>query len=321
MKAITLDLETDGKYKIIQIAYFISEDNKIIKQKNHFLNDGTDTVDYYKKITVEFIREHGIKPQIVLKEVAEDLQICDTIIGHNINFDISKLKNYFYKYKIKYQIPTNIFDTMHKSKNLLNLKNKNGNLKFPSLKELCKFFCVNYDDTDAHDGLYDVDVTYQCYCKLNNNKLINSFIELKKLETEIEQVKDKRIQQKKERLSLLNTFEIGRSKNDFININDKQYLKIKKQMFIDFDQKINVYLYNAVTKMTTFYNIINYVNNNYKQYNIQLDLYVQLGDSLVTVETQVKNINEDIILGENLQKLYDTDIYVSFFRILELSSI
>ena len=49
-KIIFLDIETDGKYKIIQISYIITCSKlKVLSSHNHFLNDGSDAIDYYKK--------------------------------------------------------------------------------------------------------------------------------------------------------------------------------------------------------------------------------------------------------------------------------
>ena len=169
-KIIFLDIETDGKYKIIQISYIITCSKlKVLSSHNHFLNDGSNAIDYYKKITEEFIKENGRHPSIVLKEVAKNLEECSTIVGHNIGFDIGKLQGYFNYYKINYKIPENIYDTMHKSKDIVKALNVKGQIKYPRLEELSNYYGVIYDKDTAHDGLADVMVTYECYKKLINN--------------------------------------------------------------------------------------------------------------------------------------------------------
>ena len=170
-KIIFLDIETDGKYKIIQISYIITCSKlKVLSSHNHFLNDGSDAIDYYKKITIDFIKDNGKHPSIVLKEVAKNLEECSTIVGHNIGFDIGKLQGYFNYYKINYKIPENIYDTMHKSKDIVKALNVKGQIKYPKLQELGNYYGIV--NNNAHDGLSDVMVTYECYKNLiNNNKL------------------------------------------------------------------------------------------------------------------------------------------------------
>lgn len=170
-KIIVLDIETDGGFKIIQISYIITCCKlNILSKHNYFLNDGSNTIDFYKKITEDFIKKNGKHPSIILKEVAEHLKLCETIIGHNIQFDIRKLTQYFYKYKIDYIIPPNIYDTMKESKNIVKAINIKGQIKYPKLEELSNYYGIKYDKETAHDGLADVMVTFDCYKKIINNK-------------------------------------------------------------------------------------------------------------------------------------------------------
>jgi DNA polymerase-3 subunit epsilon len=55
---------------------------------------------------------------------------------------------------------------MLKSRDIVKALGKNDKIKNPKLGELCTFFGVEYKPDDAHDGLYDVDVTYKCYIKM-----------------------------------------------------------------------------------------------------------------------------------------------------------
>jgi len=178
-KLIFLDIETDGGYKIIQISYIITCCKlNILSKHNHFLNDGSNTIDFYNKITEEFIKKNGKHPRIVLQEVANDLKCCETIIGHNIQFDITKLKQYFYKYNVKYNIPNNIYDTMKESKYIVNALNIKGIIKNPKLEELSTYFGITYNKDVAHDGLVDVLITFDCYKQLIINQKLE---EIKKI--------------------------------------------------------------------------------------------------------------------------------------------
>jgi DNA polymerase III epsilon subunit-like protein len=164
---IILDTETNGKNKIVQISYYIlNESNDVTNKYDFFLNDGTHTIDFFKKFNTEFIKSNGIDVQIVLKKLASDLLHCKRIVCHNTQFDIGKLTLYFTKYNIEYKFPDDIYCTMVNSRNIVGAKNKNGQIKNPKLGELCMHFNVIYDENIAHDGLYDVNVTYKCYKKL-----------------------------------------------------------------------------------------------------------------------------------------------------------
>lgn len=165
--SMVLDTETNGQNKIVQISYYILNDsNDKTHSYDFFLNDGTHTIDFFKKFDVDFIQKNGIDANIVLTKLADDFTHCKRIVCHNTSFDLSKLKGYFETFNIKYTFPEDIFCTMAKSKNIVKATNKNNIIKNPKLGDLCSFLSVEYDTNSAHDGLYDVDVTYQCYKKL-----------------------------------------------------------------------------------------------------------------------------------------------------------
>jgi DNA polymerase III epsilon subunit-like protein len=161
---IILDTETDGKNKIVQISYYIlNESNDITHSYDFFLNDGTHTLDFFRKFNTEFIKSNGIDVQFVLRKLADDFKHCLRIVCHNTQFDLGKLKLYFEKFSIDYTFPCEVFCTMTQSRDIVKALGKNGQIKNPKLGELCQFFGVEYNSDEAHDGLYDVNVTYQCY--------------------------------------------------------------------------------------------------------------------------------------------------------------
>jgi len=164
---IILDTETDGKNKIVQISYYIlNESNDKTHSYDFFLNDGTHTLDFFKKFNTEFIKLNGVDVSFVLQKLSDDFTHCSRIVCHNTCFDLGKLKLYFEKFNIQYTFPVDVYCTMINSRDIVKVYGKNGNIKNPKLGELCAFFNVEYKPDEAHDGLYDVDVTYKCYKKM-----------------------------------------------------------------------------------------------------------------------------------------------------------
>ena len=85
---------------------------------------------------------------------------------------------------------------MNSSRVLVKSKDKNGKLKNPTLLETCKYFDITIYENKCHDGLYDANLTLQCYVKLTNKK---------------EEKKPKKITKKKESKS--DSFSNSDSKN------------------------------------------------------------------------------------------------------------
>ena len=164
---VVLDVETDGFNKIIQICYFIIDDkNNILSKHNYLLCNKGYPIDYYKKIVRDDIKNYGVCPKEMIKKLNNDMKYCDTIIGHNILFDIRKLNKYCEYFGEKFDCPKNIIDTMFSSRKIVCAKNKNNNIKNPKLIELCQFFDITISDDSFHDALYDVQCTFNCYIKL-----------------------------------------------------------------------------------------------------------------------------------------------------------
>jgi DNA polymerase III epsilon subunit-like protein len=160
--------------KIVQISYLLLDNNNnIIDTINLYLNDGDNTIDYYKKINKEFIKKYGIYPQYILYKLAEDLSKCSHIIGHNIDYDIKCIITHFNKYNIKFTIPEIKYCTMKESKDIVKCVNKLGRIKYPKLSELCEYLKIDIDNKKCHDSLYDINLTYKCYLKLFQLELEN----------------------------------------------------------------------------------------------------------------------------------------------------
>lgn len=173
---IVIDIETAKTGEIIQIAYNVYDKNyDKIKSFNKLINEGIEKVDFFGKFTLPFIESYGHDPIDVLLEVANDLEMCKLVIGHNIAFDMSRIYKYFEKYGILLNDKPKHICTMHSTKYICCVKNKRGTYKQPKLSELYMHcFGTPIDDEKAHSANYDVEITFQCYYYL----LVNGLIEV-----------------------------------------------------------------------------------------------------------------------------------------------
>lgn len=233
---MVLDIETDGKDTIIQIAYTICDlKYNIIKNENYYLNDGSGKTDYYKKISLNTIRTKGKSPKFVLERLSEDMNTCKYIIGHNIiKFDIVKMDYYFEKYDVKHNTPIPL-DTMTFSRDYVQAKDKNGRLKNPKLEEL--YYCLykkNMDNSIQHTAEYDVYVTLLSCIKLKEKNLdiippqvfnINSNIVIDETPTEdsIKLVKEYKMLMKNHKLIKLNKSKLNKVVNKEPSLFDMKF--------------------------------------------------------------------------------------------------
>jgi DNA polymerase III epsilon subunit-like protein len=169
---IILDTETSGFYNdILQLAYVICNDEEtIIKSVNKFVKDRIPSIDSTKihGITKEKIKKEGIDFHEIIKELSKDLDTCEIIVGHNVQFDLNTIKNDIRTYGIhivdnKGNNKINIFDSVKIIDTLTLAKKK------IKLEELY-FELFNKKFIGAHDALNDVLVTKDCYFKLIFNK-------------------------------------------------------------------------------------------------------------------------------------------------------
>jgi len=179
---MVLDLETTGlKYcdKIIQLSYSICDlECNLVESKNIYLNDKSNSVDFYKKISLDTIRKKGIAPKNALLTLIDDLNRCKYIIGHNISFDIGFIKKYFQIHNMNVVIPTSIC-TMRATKSMVGSTGKKNQLKNPRLGELYSFiFDDEMDEDSSHTADYDTKITHLCLQELIKNTTLES-LELK----------------------------------------------------------------------------------------------------------------------------------------------
>jgi DNA polymerase III epsilon subunit-like protein len=161
---IVLDIETDGRDNILQIAYNIYDiDNNLIQSKDFYIYDGKHSKPVFPTINEEDIINKGISLKDASNIITTDINNTNIIIGHNIkSFDlrcINKLNN---KFNNKIKDSLIIHDTMIGSKYIINAKNKLGKIKYPRLDEMLMFLC-NKSVDNYHNAIGDVIATFECY--------------------------------------------------------------------------------------------------------------------------------------------------------------
>jgi DNA polymerase-3 subunit epsilon len=76
--------------------------------------------------------------------------------AHNITFD---------QQFIPFPLPL-VFCTMKENKKLLDLRRKNGRLKFPSLNETARFYGIDVQTAQLHGSTYDTHLVYLIFKKM-----------------------------------------------------------------------------------------------------------------------------------------------------------
>jgi DNA polymerase III alpha subunit (gram-positive type) len=170
---MVLDTEASLQGNLIQVAYNLYDMKfNTIQKRNYLINEGINEIDFFKKFDLETIHKHGCQARDVLEKIRTDFMKCKYLVCHNISYDCSKLRKYFQKYDIDAVFPTMIC-TMKESRDVLQIKNKYGNNKMPKLSELYNHYYEDeLDESLCHSADFDIDVTFKCFRKLVELKVI-----------------------------------------------------------------------------------------------------------------------------------------------------
>jgi DNA polymerase III epsilon subunit-like protein len=195
MKTIFLDLETIGiprqvnrkflspknneaydSARIIQMAWIVVEMNEIL-QDNIFLikPDNFKILNtFVHGITQDAAEQNGVDIKLVLQFFLQDLKDVKLIVCHNVDFDISILKNEIFRANLnqdKLEI-TNTYCTMREA-------TKPGRT-WPKLSNLYREFFK--EEFPAHDALEDSYACLRCYYKMKVNEDFGNHILLARKE-------------------------------------------------------------------------------------------------------------------------------------------
>lgn len=175
---ICFDVEIGDYDDIIQLAYEIYDDKLNLKKSfNKYIKSKLLINKFYSihKIDTKKLQSQGYAFRDVISEFLRDLNDAKYVIGHNIRTDISHIINDMERHNIILNNGENPFDnkiiecTMKLGTPICQLKNKSRKrLKPPKLEELYEYL-YHRKMQNAHNALYDVKYTWECYIKLKEN--------------------------------------------------------------------------------------------------------------------------------------------------------
>lgn len=170
---IILDFETNSQNigDVIEVAAVrlevVNNEYKVV-DKFHRYYLSRYPVNYYSYAV------HRLTPELIL-EYREDkdyssyftededfIEFCkeaNTLVAHNISFELRHID--------KMAFFSNHICTMKENKQLVKSLNKKGNVKNPSLDEVCDFYDIEFDESSHHSATYDVSKTFEILKKMN----------------------------------------------------------------------------------------------------------------------------------------------------------
>lgn len=117
-------------------------------------------------ITTEQALQHGVDLDIILKQFAAVCEKSDSIIGHNIDFDINVMGAEYIRAGMTSPLEGKPrFDTMKLATNYCQIPGGARGYKWPKLSELY-FKLFQTDMGHAHTALADIQNTAKCFYQL-----------------------------------------------------------------------------------------------------------------------------------------------------------
>lgn len=163
--------------RLVQLSWIVAADTgKIIKKQNYIVRPNGFTIPVNASrlhgITTEKASKDGVYLQEIIDLFLRDLQDCNLIVGHNIEFDKKIVGAELLRLGLNN--PLNIkksYCTMEGSTNYCKIPGYNGRYKYPKLQELYrKLFGRNFDD--AHNSAADTQATMECYFEMKKRGLL-----------------------------------------------------------------------------------------------------------------------------------------------------
>lgn len=172
-----LPLNDKSQPWIVQIGAILSDENVKFAELNLLIRpcgrEISANASRVHHITTDLAEKCGVEEEYAMQVLFDLMNSADTIIAHNIDFDASMIECVCEKSEVDYpsypfkKIPT--FCTMKKTTTICNLPGKFGP-KWPKLDEL-HMHLFGEHLVGAHDAMYDIKATRDCFYELKRRKL------------------------------------------------------------------------------------------------------------------------------------------------------
>lgn len=158
--------------RLVQLSWIVTDRLcNVIKQEDYIIYPDNfripiDAANVHG-ITTEKARKNGVRIETVINSFLEDFNKCNTIVGHNIDFDKKILGAELVRMGLTDVIESKpTICTMKKSTSFCKIPNSNGlGYKWPKLQELHKKL-FGREFNDAHNSMADVQATLDCFKEL-----------------------------------------------------------------------------------------------------------------------------------------------------------
>jgi len=168
--------DSDNWPRLIQLSWIITDiDGKSILERNVLIRPNgykiPSDVSKLTGITTEKALNEGFDITEVLMEFLSDFEKVNTIVGHNIDFDLNIVRAEFYRLKIKENLEAKpSVCTMKSSTDFCKLPGYYG-YRFPKLQVLYKKL-FGEEFNNAHNAASDVAATRRCFFELLKRGII-----------------------------------------------------------------------------------------------------------------------------------------------------
>jgi len=182
---LILDFETTGfssdaipqNYPVQFACQLVTPSGNIIEEYQTFIKGAIQLSEWSKKncphITIEKCNSEGITMEQLLSKLVNIVGDYNcTLVAHNIEYDWDKVMiPQIYKQNLHTSIEFTHLKKHDRLCTMLHDKNKywNRNLNKwcgPKLENMANKYNIDFDTNQAHDAMYDVDITRQCLAKL-----------------------------------------------------------------------------------------------------------------------------------------------------------
>lgn len=169
------DYKRDDTPRLVTLSFILVTDNleivdtynTVVKPEGFIIPKAASDVH---GVTHEMAVETGVPISEALDRFAKALELCDTLVAHNINYDILVMRGEFYRAKRVAKKVDKFFCTKEASTNLCKIPSKYGKFKWPTLTEACEIL-MGYK-FDAHNSEDDTRACLELYKYLTLNKTI-----------------------------------------------------------------------------------------------------------------------------------------------------